>query len=184
MLATLSRSSQSLEDATNSLESFDSYRRSLDDIHAIYQGILAAAELTAEHESLSPSGDDETVPNEAASRALLQHVGMSYDSSTIRKSTEPDLLKLLSKLRTPTPLGPSSINASIRSILDVHNASSELLSFAGQEHLQTPAAPTLDTSLRDLDNRLGLLKEKAENLELGRVAESSQAQSHFLDMWA
>jgi hypothetical protein len=76
--------------------------------------------------------------------------------------------------------GASSADKSLRSILDINNTNSQLLSLG---HLETTSAVILDNNLRALDDRIGLLKGTVEIGDMSRVMEG-RAQKPFLDRWA
>jgi hypothetical protein len=88
------------------------------------------------------------------------------------------------KLRGPAFYGASSTVESLRIILGLENASSELLFNASQEQLQPTNPGTLDTNLGTLDNRISFLKGKVERVDMSGIAEPSKTQKHFLDRWA
>jgi len=88
------------------------------------------------------------------------------------------------KLHGPAFYGAPSTAESLRIILSLENASSELLSNASKGQLQAANPGTLDTNLGALDNRISSLKGKVENVDLSRIAEPGKTQKHFLDRWA
>jgi hypothetical protein len=181
MLQTLFQSRQLLETAVDSLESFHSYRASLNAVHATQKRIGASISSTTAHECLFIPVAQELPIKKAASRALLRHVGVSNGSFNDRRSFEHDLSNKVNKLRASAFSNASSVDESLRNILDMNNASSQLLSL---KHLETSSQELLDTSLGALDDKIVSLKGKVEDLDLGRVARSSKAKEHFVGTWA
>jgi hypothetical protein len=116
--------------------------------------------------------------------SLLRHIGISDETFNDRRWLEHELSTKKAKLRGPAFCDASSTVESLRTILSLENASSELLSNAsqGQPHAANPG--TLDTNLRALDNRISFLKGKVEGVDLSRIAEPGKTQKHFLDRWA
>jgi hypothetical protein len=121
---------------------------------------------------------------DGASRALLRHIGVSDESFTDRRSLERDLSNKVTKLCGPSFFSASSADESLRSVLDINNTSSQLLSQTFLRHLEHASTATMDTSLGVLDNKIGSLKGKVEDVDLSKVQECGKAQRHFLDRWA
>jgi hypothetical protein len=107
---------------------------------------------------------------------LLRSIGISNEIFTDGRSLELDLSNKVTKLRAPAFFSATSADESLRSFLEVNNASSQLLS-----RIASPAL--LDTSVGALDDKIAFLKGKVEDIDLSTVG-SSTAQKHFLDKWA
>lgn len=83
----------------------------------------------------------------------------------------------MNRLRESAFSNASSTDESLRNILDMNNASSQLLSLM---HLETSSQETLDT----LDDKIVSLKGNVEDLDLSRVVRPSKAKEHFVGTWA
>jgi hypothetical protein len=116
--------------------------------------------------------------------SLLRYIGISNETFNDRGWLEHELSTKKAKLRGPAFYGASSATDSLRIILSLENASSELLSNTSQGQLQAANPGTLNTNLGALDNRISVLKGKVESADLSRIAEPGKTQKHFLDRWA
>jgi hypothetical protein len=115
---------------------------------------------------------------------ILHHIGISNESLNDRRRLEHELLTKKEKLRGPAFYGASSAVESLKIILGLENASSELLSNALQGQPQAAGPGTLDTNLGALDNRISSLRGKVESVDMSRIAEPGKIQKPFLDRWA
>jgi hypothetical protein len=116
--------------------------------------------------------------------SLLRYIGISNETFNDRRGLEHELSTKKAKLRGPAFYGASSTADSLRIILGLENASSELLSNTPEGQPQAVNSATLDTNLGALDNGISFLKGKVESVDLSRIAEPSKTQKHFLDRWA
>jgi hypothetical protein len=147
---------------------------------AIYHRIDFNAELTTAHESLFTPVAQESPMKNTALRALLQQIGIANNNSTDRRLLEHELSNKMVKFRAHTFTSASSADESLRSILDINNTSSQLLSLG---HLETASAVSLDNKLGALNDRIGLVKGTVESADMGRVMDG-MARNQFLDRWA
>jgi hypothetical protein len=116
--------------------------------------------------------------------SLLQHIGISNESLNDRRRLEHELSTKKEKLHGPAFYGASPTVESLRTILGLENAGSELLSNASQGQPQAASPGTLDTNLGALDNRISFLRGKVESVDMSKIAEPGKTQKHFLDRWA
>jgi hypothetical protein len=150
----------------------------------IHKRLGTATELTPTHDALFTSVAQAPPLSGATLESLLRHIGISNETFNDRGRLERELSTKKAKLRGPAFYGAPSTVESLRMILGLENASSELLSNASQGQLQAANPGTLDTNLGALDNRISFLKGKVENVDLSRIAEPGKTQKHFLDRWA
>ena len=147
---------------------------------AIYHETDWNAELRRVHESLFIPVTQEFTTKETASRALLRQIGIADNTSIDWQLLEYELSNKMMNLHAYSFSSASSADESLRSILDINNAGSQLLSL---DHLGTTRAGGLDNNLRALDDKIGLLKGTGEIADTIGVA-AGRTRSQFLHRWA
>lgn len=123
-----------------------------------------------------------------SSASLLDHLGMSTEDNASWISPQGDLADKADRLRQYALSDSSVPHQALRNALTASELSSQLLSDAIGQHteagFETQQVGNPNLKLEGLDDRIAQVRRGVENMDSGRLGESSKIQKQFLETWS